>query len=154
MKNLQLVVQDDLLDNEKKNIILNLLSCMKDYARSSVMTGSTHNGTPVIGGKVASNYHTCTESNSYLQFDFPEAPLLNDITFHLWDYDERYYTYSIDVFSKGEWKRVIENRQGSGIQYVHFQDMEKVKSIRMKGFNTQDQALHLLNDHLSFKYTL
>ena len=154
MSNFQLMLQENMSDNDIRNMMLKLLLSMKDYARSSIMTGSTHNGTPVIGGKVVSDTYTETASNSYLQFDFPEAPLLNDITFHLWDHDDRVYTYSIDVLSNGGWKNVIENRQGKGIQYIHFPDMEKVKAIRMKGTNTINAFLHLLNDSLSFRYTL
>lgn len=58
------------------------------------------------------------------------------------------------MLSNGQWKNVFSNRQGRGIQYVHFQDMEKVRAIRMKGINTSDQQFHLLNDNLSFRYTL
>lgn len=152
MNNLQLFVQNDLSENEKRNILLKLFAAGTDFARSSVMTGSTHNGTPTTGGKVQSNTYTQTESTSYLQFDFPEASFLNYISFHLWDYDDRVYTYTIDVLSEGEWKNVVANRQGKGIQYIRFQDMKNVKAIRMKGTNTANAYFQLLNDCLSFKY--
>lgn len=139
---------------EHKAYIMSVLLSLKDYARSSIMTGGLGNGTPVVGGKVGSDTYVYTTNNSYLQFDFQEAPILNDITFHLWDFDNRIYTYSIDVLSNGQWKNIVSNRQGKGIQYVHFQDMEKVRAIRMKGINTSNQQFHLLNDNLSFRYTL
>lgn len=140
--------------NDVSKILKILHSSLKDYAIISVMTGSSGNGTPVIGGRVGSHNYTDTLSSSYLQFDFPEAPLLNYISFHLYDYDERVYTYSIDVLSNNEWKNVISDRQGQGIQYIHFQDVVNVKSIRMKGTNTHSSYFQIMNDSLSFKYTL
>ncbi|KAK8834120.1 hypothetical protein M9Y10_036105, partial [Tritrichomonas musculus] len=140
------------------NMLLKVLLSMKDYARVSVIKGASveGNANPVTGGIVDRENYIFSTGESYIQFDFPEAPLLNDITFHLWDFDndKRVYTYSIDVLSNGKWENVITNRRGQGVQYIHFQDMEKVTSIRMKGVNNKNPYLHLLNDWLSFRYTL
>lgn len=141
---------------ENKNIMLKVLLSLKDYARVSVIKGAAGNGNPVTGGIVDRKHYIYSPGESYMQFDFPEAPILNDITFHLWDYDNdnRTYTYSIDVLSNGKWENVVTNRRGQGVQYIHFQDMENVRSIRMKGVNDKNQFFHLLNDWLSFRYTL
>lgn len=144
--------QIELSEKEKDELILRLYYSLKDYARISIMKSGSHNGNPVIGGRVSVNDYASAPRNSYIIFEFPEAPILNDIAFHLWDYDDRIYTYSIDVLSRGQWKNVVDNIQGRGIQYVHFEDVENVKAIRMKGTNTVNQYLHLLNDRLSFRY--
>lgn len=136
------------------NLIKKLYQANIDYARRSIMTGDTHNGTPVTGGKVHSSIYTATPSDSYLQFDLHRPALLNFISFHLFDHDDRTYTYSIDLLTNGQWETVISNRTGLGIQYINFPEVDNVTSIRIKGKNTKNPYLHLLNDHLSFRYDL
>ena len=148
------MAHSDLQGYESNELLLKIFYSLKDYARISVMRGNSRNGTPVIGGPVSEHYYAEASGNSYLIFEFPEAPILNDITFHLWDYDDRIYTYSIDVFSKGKWENVADNIQGRGIQYVHFIDVENVKAVRMKGFSTANNNFHILDDWLSFRYKL
>lgn len=137
------------------NLIMKLYHANIDYARRSIMTGNTSNGTPHTGGRVHSSIYTLTPSDSYLQFELHRPALLNFISFHLWDNDNRTYTYSIDLLTNGQWKNVISNRTGRGIQYINFPEVANVTAIRMQGKNsTQDHGLHLLNDYLSFRYDL
>ena len=72
-----------LTESEKDELILRLYYSLKDYARVSIMKSGSHNGNPVIGGRVSSDYYVSAPHNSYIIFEFPEAPILNDITFHL-----------------------------------------------------------------------
>ena len=150
------LTQRVLSGNENTELMQKLMQKLyysqKDYARISIMKGGSNNGTPVIGGKVSSDTFVGASSDSYIIFEFPEAPILNDITFHLWDYDDRIYTYSIDLLSQGKWINVVDSVRGRGIQYVHFNDVEHVKAIRIKGTNTVNPYIHLLNDWLSFRY--
>ena len=125
-----------------------------DYARRSIMSGNVDSATPVAGGRVHETIYTRTPADSYLQFDLHQPALLNFISFHLWDYDDRTYTFSIDLLTNGQWKRVIHNRTGQGIQYINFPEVANVTAIRMQGRNTRNGTFHLLNDHLSFRYDL
>ena len=125
-----------------------------DYARTSVMSGNSNNGNPVVGGRLPNkDYYTLTNSNDYLIFTLDHPSLISMISFHLWDYDTRVYTYSVDVFTKGEWIPIVIDKLGKSYQKLYFKPVEKVTKIRFKGSNSSgDSSFHLLDDGLSFKF--
>ena len=79
--------------------------------------------------------------------EFAEVYLISYIQMLLWDGDDRFYRYTIDISSDGKkWEQLIDRSKGKwhSWQHIEFPPL-KVKYIRINGlYNSANAAFHIV----------
>ena len=95
-------------------------------------TYQCHNPNPI---RSPSGLNWCgSRTGTWMQIDMNEVYLFNYIGVHLWDGDNRIYTYNLQVSENGKsWKDIVVNKVGRSYQELKLPEIMSVRYIRMDG---------------------
>ena len=89
-------------------------------------------------------YYTDTNYNDFINIDLQDEYFIKGIKLCLWHFDDRYYTYdcwtSID---NKNWKEIFSGFDAQCNDTIII--MDTIRYIRLKGKNTKNDLLHIIN---------
>ncbi len=71
---------------------------------------------------------------------------VDKIYFRLWDYDGRWYNYSLYISTDGSnWTRLVNNKHAQSVQWYNFSSFTPLRYVRVEGLeNTANSGFHII----------
>ena len=129
-------VQNNLINVKKDSLTLKekIRSRLIHAFRNADVTGTYYCAKPNPIRSPSGRNHCGSRTGTWMQIDMKKVFLINHVGVHLWDGDNRIYTYTLQVSEDGKsWKDIVVNKVGKSYQELKLPEIMSVRYIRMDG---------------------
>ncbi|RLJ03762.1 MAG: hypothetical protein DRP08_03045, partial [Candidatus Aenigmatarchaeota archaeon] len=95
--------------------------------------------------ELSTNYAYCTWPCN-MTVELAKLVYVDKIYFRLWDYDGRWYNYSLYISTDGSnWTRLVDNKHAQSVQWYNFSSFTPLRYVRVEGLeNTANSGFHII----------